>query len=773
MTNPILISTPFAIDGDKNTIQESNPLEPNNATWSQGWTPITSTPIINGGLAPFRKDFNGINYVFSDNLRYLASGLDYQFDAVHANKIGGYPLHAELMLENGDRVVSIIPNNTNNPNIDMTGWSYVNQKTVDSIADLLAIKNPKDGMVVFVKSYWAGWAVETPYRRPVGGGHFVYNLEKSSINNSFTIINGWVRIYDRLDVYMGGAKGDDVQDDTPFIQNCQDVIADTRWKGSYTETEKNVGFGRELHFLSGKYKTTKPLLIAAGTTWIFEGNAQQINYNRLTGDRAVLVPDFDDPYDWVIKTNNYNVSTGELIPYDKFITGYEFDGGGTGQRLFSFCFGVQIKNIAIMAKKQMYGGIKLCCAQGSNIENFSITNTDYGVASSCTFTAKFTGSTMHHKCGLVMGNENNQTYFDGYFNRYDKSGNTLPLPNGTNLTNIATATQSIGVWVAPMQTCRFGSVTCEHNDYGLVATWTQLTGDALYTENSKIEGMYLNNARLNVGIWGGVGDIHYGNIAYGSTLNIDLFNKIDFSSTNLTYKPFSVSGTNNIITVENGLEYWDANVIYSSINENIFYVDAANGNDAWHGLTPKRPCKTLNVALNRINNAQKNLVSKQARFKVCLMTSDVYNTGAVSLSNIWLEFCNYSTNTPTLSNNQSEVLIRDCDISFRGVNIETPATEGASRIFRANGETRITLINSLVKLNQFKQFVLFEYGFLKLNLDRSNVTATSTTSCFLVENNIDNQFIDVMNMQSVFDANSIAQNYGIKWVAVGNIKKNF
>lgn len=40
--------------------------------------------------------------------------------------VGGYPLNARVLLDNGDIVKSTIPNNTSDPNVNMTGWSLPN-----------------------------------------------------------------------------------------------------------------------------------------------------------------------------------------------------------------------------------------------------------------------------------------------------------------------------------------------------------------------------------------------------------------------------------------------------------------------------------------------------------------------------------------------------------------------------------------------------------------------------------------------------------------------
>lgn len=44
--------------------------------------------------------------------------------------VAGYPLGAVVLLDDGDQVKSVIANNTYNPNTDMTGWSFVGNKSV-------------------------------------------------------------------------------------------------------------------------------------------------------------------------------------------------------------------------------------------------------------------------------------------------------------------------------------------------------------------------------------------------------------------------------------------------------------------------------------------------------------------------------------------------------------------------------------------------------------------------------------------------------------------
>ena len=118
-----------------------------------------------------------------------------------------YSLNERVQLTNGDIVKSTIVGNVNDPNVDMMGWVNINSASqivdasgksqqevndgINSITDLLAIQNPKNGTRMFVKSYNApNYALENPF---AGGGTFIYNESKESINDGVTIFNGWMR----------------------------------------------------------------------------------------------------------------------------------------------------------------------------------------------------------------------------------------------------------------------------------------------------------------------------------------------------------------------------------------------------------------------------------------------------------------------------------------------------------------------------------------------------------------------------------------------------
>jgi hypothetical protein len=96
---------------------------------------------------------------------------------------------------------------------------------VESIADLLAIPNPKNGSRVYVKSYYNGLNK--------GGGVFIYDSSKADLNDGGTVFNGWVRQYSGdVDISWFGAVQD--SDASPFIESALKISKSIVIRGNYT-----------------------------------------------------------------------------------------------------------------------------------------------------------------------------------------------------------------------------------------------------------------------------------------------------------------------------------------------------------------------------------------------------------------------------------------------------------------------------------------------------------------------------------------------------------
>ncbi|AFV51022.1 hypothetical protein Abp1_0047 [Acinetobacter phage Abp1] len=139
-----------------------------------------------------------------------------------------YPKNARIMLDNGDIVKSTVPNNTNNPNSDMTGWvevnsasqiideSGLNQQEINNgvkSAAALRLLNPNgEGERIYLTSFNEG--------QGEGGGVFISKNKGTLVDDGGTILQSsnasivYVRInFDSLTPEMFGAKGDDISFD--------------------------------------------------------------------------------------------------------------------------------------------------------------------------------------------------------------------------------------------------------------------------------------------------------------------------------------------------------------------------------------------------------------------------------------------------------------------------------------------------------------------------------------------------------------------------------
>lgn len=125
MPNPDLIPEPFAQSGDKNPIPLERAIADPiyRASWKAGFPPDTRLPKDLGGEAPDGLDFNGVLNILSQAVVFLQKGNAYQFDV----SMAPYPIGA--LVRSNDNLTtyqSTVPNNSNNPNSNMSGWRVYN-----------------------------------------------------------------------------------------------------------------------------------------------------------------------------------------------------------------------------------------------------------------------------------------------------------------------------------------------------------------------------------------------------------------------------------------------------------------------------------------------------------------------------------------------------------------------------------------------------------------------------------------------------------------------
>lgn len=100
-------------------------ITPGAASFTDGFPPLNFSPVGSGGIPPFGQDVNGILRAITAWQQWVQAGdAAITYDSAFSSSIGGYPAGAFLASTTyaGGFWVSIVDNNTTNPDAGGTGW---------------------------------------------------------------------------------------------------------------------------------------------------------------------------------------------------------------------------------------------------------------------------------------------------------------------------------------------------------------------------------------------------------------------------------------------------------------------------------------------------------------------------------------------------------------------------------------------------------------------------------------------------------------------------
>lgn len=156
---------PFSASGAKNTIPVASQIGivAGAASLTDGFPPLTRTPLAAGGVPPSGLDMNGILYELSAILRWANAGAGYVYDGTFAadSNVGGYPKGARVLRSDGlGYWFNTTDNNTTDPEAAGTapalaGWvpDYTNGVTaVTMTGSNVTLTAPQYGKPVIVIS---------------------------------------------------------------------------------------------------------------------------------------------------------------------------------------------------------------------------------------------------------------------------------------------------------------------------------------------------------------------------------------------------------------------------------------------------------------------------------------------------------------------------------------------------------------------------------------------------------------------------------------------
>ena len=734
MTNPTLIATPFAENGDKNVIPESVGAEPQNATMQAGFPPITQQKISEGGIPPERNDFNGILNLYGQHIVHLNKGLPYEFDQAFADKIGGYPLNARLMLDNGEIVKSTVANNTNNPNIDMNGWIF--SDTFSSIEEMLSFSGPKDGMRKFTQTEQGGW--------------FEYNSSKSYINDGIMVFNGWVRITMETCIYPEWAGAVEGQDCTVPLQKILDFISPTAFDTSvHVMNMKKGGLTLEIPATKLGYIVTDTLWIGAGTRIVGSGKMSFMTPSDTVCSK--LIANFSDPLKPLMSTSNWKTG-GVRVAYDEKTTGAMYDDGLISHtpdiKLIGF-------NLFVADGTRAFMGLRL---QNSPISEVKIAchGFDYGIMMNACWESEIDSFALSHKCGLLAEFSNNNCTFNGYYN----SNRTIAPLVATNLINFFTPdTDTDNTLNNPDKTFGFvsrygyGSVatalTCEGSHVNTAICQGGFVIGSLYTEGAVNYGLVSFTSQLDIGLHAGAFDQAVYCFGSHGKMNLEAYTK-DGTLQQDIFKKVSRYGT--VLKVPETLNAYAKGINYKQ-NDDTLYV-GSSGSDLNCGVLNSAELLTLDEAFRRITD--KSLFSDHAvpngsrKTNIVIVSSGDFTLDGAYLINESVSIKSLSSlaTKPVLKIN-GRVLLLDADITIVDCDVEKSNVAGdmenacfwtvyGSNTVSINGGTTNILNGGIVYCSYA--------GSSELTLLLNGVSVTGVATSQLVQGNYLNESPHIVNV---------------------------
>lgn len=123
MTNPTLLTSPIAENGDKNVIPASTGATTGLLDQEHGFQQINELPLQAGGLPPQRKDFNGAFNLLSKILFYAQKGYVFEYDENQDYYAGCIVKDTDGGLYCANTDVSA---SSTHPKDDATNWALIN-----------------------------------------------------------------------------------------------------------------------------------------------------------------------------------------------------------------------------------------------------------------------------------------------------------------------------------------------------------------------------------------------------------------------------------------------------------------------------------------------------------------------------------------------------------------------------------------------------------------------------------------------------------------------
>ena len=258
-----LISTPFAQEGEKTEIQNVTGEFDNSATYRLGFPPITMQSVRLGGKPPKGTDFNGVLFDITENISFLCKGGRYQYNVGLSTLIGGYPEGSNLLLDdNVTEVVSTVAGNQNNPNTDMTGWTFKpNRTTAVNVADASGETQQQVNYNGGSKWHSRVGGYQENERVVLANGDIVKSTVDGNVNDPNVDMTGWEALPNRSEIEKLNKATDFYVTPQMFAPEGVDIGDGVVDAYPYIKAALDTKFPVKLPFPSAKYRVTQNIVL--------------------------------------------------------------------------------------------------------------------------------------------------------------------------------------------------------------------------------------------------------------------------------------------------------------------------------------------------------------------------------------------------------------------------------------------------------------------------------------------------------------------------------
>jgi hypothetical protein len=161
------------------------------ASLTDGFPPVTFSPVAAGGTPPWGQDMNGILHQITQWNQWQQAAGPIVYDATFQGNIGGYPMGAVIQISaNGPAFMSTVDNNTVAPAAGAAGWMPVPifGSNLTSVTETQALTAYNSGLVI-VNASSGNITITMPAAASESGISLPFNFMRTDgSSNSVTLV---------------------------------------------------------------------------------------------------------------------------------------------------------------------------------------------------------------------------------------------------------------------------------------------------------------------------------------------------------------------------------------------------------------------------------------------------------------------------------------------------------------------------------------------------------------------------------------------------------